>query len=247
MMTFVTLSALLVVAALLLAAGPLIRRRGGKVSREAVDAVAVTRARQLAELEQELEDGDIDNRTYELSRRQIESEASDRQADAESGPAIQTGKPVSAIVLAVLLPLATLGIYLQVGDPDAIDRGSMNPMAGGDMDMAAAVDALESRLAQQPDDLEGWMLLGRSRISLGQYDQAVEAYRQAVEIAGEDNPRVLANYAEAITLADPSRMVTHAAPLFRHVLDLDPSHPKGLWYGGLITMEEGDPESAVAL
>ncbi|MCP1726826.1 cytochrome c-type biogenesis protein CcmH [Natronospira proteinivora] len=237
MSLFISLSGLLVLAALLFVAMPLLSRRGGTVDHQAVDAVAETRRQQLADLERELEDGDIDNRTYELSRREIEGEASDRQAHAESGQANRGGKPLSAIAFLILIPVATVGLYLHVGEPEAIDGPVAEP-SFDQGDMAAAVEELEARLADQPDDLQGWMMLGRSRVALQQYDRAVEAFRQAVEIAGEDNPQVLANYAEAITLRDPSEMISHAAPLFRHVLEMDPDQPKGLWYSGLIAFEQ---------
>ncbi|MDQ2070743.1 c-type cytochrome biogenesis protein CcmI [Natronospira bacteriovora] len=241
MTAFVVISALLVVAALLFVATPLIRRRGGTVDQAGVDAVALTRQRQLEELEQELEDGQIDNRTYELSRREIESEASNSQAQVESGPARTTGTPVSAIVLAIVIPLLTAAIYLQVGEWEAIER---EPMSMDDMDMEQAIHQLEQRLQSHPDDLEGWMMLGRTRLALGEYEAAVEAYRQALDLAGDDNARALANYAEAVSLADPGRMLTEAAPLFRRVLELEPAQPKGLWYSGLIAFEERDYASA---
>lgn len=243
MTAFVMLSVLLFLAALLFVAGPLIRRRGGTVDQSRVDAVALTRERQLEELEQDLEDGVIDDRTYELSRRDIESEASRSQAHVESGQASGTGAPVSAIVFAVLLVVLTLGLYSQVGDWEAIDRD-----AGGmdEMSMDEAVHRLEQRLESHPDDLEGWMLLGRTRLALGEYDKAVAAYRKAVDLAGEDNVRVLAKYAEAVSLQDPARMPTEAAPMFRRVLELQPDHPKGLWYSGLIAFDEEHFEEAKA-
>ncbi len=241
MTAFVIISALLVLAALLFVAGPLIRRRGGTVDRHQVDAVAVTRAKQLEELEQELEDGLIDDRTYELSRREIEGEASQQQARAESGPAQLTGTPVSAIAFAVLMVALTIGLYTQVGNWDAIDRDAQTM---DEMSMEDAIRHLEQRLESQPEDLEGWLMLGRTRLALGEYEKAVAAYRQAVDLAGEDNARVLADYAEAVSLQDPSRMVTEAAPMFRRVLELRPDQPKGLWYSGLIAFEEERFEDA---
>jgi len=242
MILFVSLAGLLVIACLLFVAAPLMSRRGGRVDEQAVDAVAETRRQQLADLERELEDGEIDNRTYELSRREIESESSARQARAESTESVQTGWPISAIVMIIALPLATVALYLQVGNPEAIEGPAAQPQMDqmDQMDMAAAIETLEARLADQPDDLEGWMMLGRTRVALQEYDAAVEAFRQAVEIAGEDNPRVLANYAEAVTLRNPADMLTHAAPIFRRVLELDSEQPKGLWYSGLIAFEEGE-------
>lgn len=243
MTTFVVLSGLMVIAALFFVAGPLFLRRGGIVNRDEVDAITATREQQLAELERELEDGEIDNRTYEVSRRDIESEASDRQARVEAGVATREGRPVSALVFSVLIPAGAVALYLAVGTPDAIDRPDASDMA--DMDVAEAADALETRLESSPDNLQGWVMLGRTRFAMGEYDKAEEAYRRALELTDDEDPRILANYAEAMSLNRPDEMVSRAGPLFRRVLAEAPEHPKGLWYSGLIAFEEGRFEDAI--
>lgn len=242
MSLFIALSGLLVLAAVLFVAGPLFTRRGGTVDRDDVEAIARTRQAQLADLERELEDGEIDNRTYELLRRDIERDASDRQASAESGAANRTGRPVTAIVMTVLLPVAAIGLYLVIGTPSAIDRPSADM---SEMDLDEAVAALESRLDESPDNLQGWTMLGRTRFAMGEYGKAEEAYRRALELTDDDDTRLLANYAEAMALNQPQEMVSRAGPLFQRVLAADPDHPKGLWYSGLIAFEQGNFETAV--
>ena len=60
------------------------------------------------------------------------------------------------------------------------------------------VARLEARLAQSPDDLQGWLMLGRSRAVLGDTPAAVEAFRRAQALAADD-PGALGGLAEALT------------------------------------------------
>lgn len=243
---FVLLSLLLVAAAILFVVTPLFTHRGEKADALGTHAVAETRARQLRELEQDLEDGLIDNRDYEKARREIENEANaDRRRDTEVVTSRNQGRPIGPVVLALALPLATVGLYLAVGEPDAIERPIATADGMEDLDLDTAIAELEKRLEEHPEDLEGWMMLGRTRVALEDYSGAVEAFSEAVDIAGDDDPRVVADYAEALALEDRDRLTGQAAPLFQRVLDLDPDHPKGLWYSGLVAYETGDHETAI--
>lgn len=247
---FILSTVLLIALALVFLVLPLFTRRGQQAEAGQSDAVAITRERQLEELERDLDEGLIDNRDYEKARREIEAEANEDKR-RRGATAIQQsgGKPTSALVTIVLVPLLTVAMYLWVGTPDALDqptRGSPDPTVDEmDMDLDEAVAQLEERLEGNPDDLEGWILLGRTRVSMGNYTGAVQAFSEAVDLAGDEDPRVVADYAEALVLEDSERLTGQAAPLFEHVLTLDPEHPKGLWYGGMLAYEQGDWDTAV--
>jgi len=89
------------------------------------------------------------------------------------------------------------------------------------------------------------VMLGHSYVVMGRYPDALNAFRHAHALAGDGNPDVLAGYAEAITLADPSKFMDQALPLFEKTLKLDPANPQALWYGGLGAYEKGDKHLAV--
>ena len=55
--------------------------------------------------------------------------------------------------------------------------------------IAAMVDGLSSRLEENPEDVAGWLMLARSRMVLGEPDQARDAYRQALTLLEPDDPR----------------------------------------------------------
>lgn len=51
------------------------------------------------------------------------------------------------------------------------------------------VDGLAARLETDPDDLEGWLMLGRSWRVLGETDRSIQAFRQALDLLPENAPQ----------------------------------------------------------
>ena len=66
-----------------------------------------------------------------------------------------------------------------------------------------AIAGLEERLAANPDDAAGWSMLGRSYVSINDFDRAKDAYLKVVELSGGD-PGARADYAEALAMSDPA-------------------------------------------
>lgn len=153
------------------------------------------------------------------------------------------------LALVILMPLATLMLYQQVGAPQGI---SVQPISGhasgqpGEMDdMAEVLAQARSRLEAQPDDLEGWVLLARSYKTLQQFQEAEEALRQAQRLAPDD-PRVLVELAETLLFlgggAPPS---PEARELLTRSIELQPDLPKAMWLQGMVAAQDGDDRQAV--
>jgi cytochrome c-type biogenesis protein CcmH len=107
-------------------------------------------------------------------------------------------------------------------------------------EMDQAIEALERRLAAQPDDIESWSLLGRSYMSMRRFGDAAVAFRQASVREGGNNIQFLADLGEALALSDPEGLQGEAGAIFERVLAASPAHPKGLWYGGLNAYENAN-------
>lgn len=99
---------------------------------------------------------------------------------------------------------------------------------------------LEQRLAENPDDLEGWMMLGRSYAVMRDFPKAAAAYRKAVELTGGQDPNVLTSYAETLILVDNNSLVGEAGDIFEGILRDRPDHQAALWYGGLRAFAQTD-------
>jgi len=130
-----------------------------------------------------------------------------------------------------IAPVAVL-LYKHVStwDPQTQQRASEG---------ARLVSELAARLQREPDDVQGWLLLARSYMVLGQYDAGREAYREAwIRTPDPDNELKVA-FAESQILSDRAALGGEAGRLVDEVLVVEPGNPKALWYGGLAALEQG--------
>jgi cytochrome c-type biogenesis protein CcmH len=143
------------------------------------------------------------------------------------------------IVIALAIPVVSMMLYARWTTWDWSTGGSV-VSAEGMHEMDEAIGTLQRRLAQQPDDIESWLLLGRSYMSMRRFGDAAQAYRQAAVVDGQNNPQILADYGEALALSDPEGLAGEAGAIFERVLSASPSNPKALWYGGLNAYENAN-------
>lgn len=111
---------------------------------------------------------------------------------------------------------------------------------------AAIVTQLASRLEKQPDDLNGWLMLGRSYAALEQYPLAARAYERADRLAGSRNVEALTGWAEALALENEDELNGRAGRLLEQALELDPASQKALFYGAVAAQRRGDAATAIA-
>jgi cytochrome c-type biogenesis protein CcmH len=102
------------------------------------------------------------------------------------------------------------------------------------------VGRLARRLERNPEDLNGWLLLGRSYGQLGQYPLSAKAYRRADRIAEGRSADALAGLAEALMLGEQSDLKGEAGRLLEKALEVEPRSVKALFYGALAAAERGD-------
>ena len=123
-------------------------------------------------------------------------------------------------------------IYKQVTtwDPQTAQRASEG---------SRLVAELAARLEREPDDVEGWLLLARSYMVLGQYDKGQDSYREAWKRTPEPDNELKVAYAESQILTDRAALGGDAGRMVEEVLAVEPGNPKALWYGGLVALELG--------
>jgi cytochrome c-type biogenesis protein CcmH len=99
---------------------------------------------------------------------------------------------------------------------------------------------LEADLTSNPQNLEGWMMLGRSYAQVDRFGRAADAYEQAYKISGGENVDVIASLAEALALNDEASLASgRAGQLFETALVKAPNDTRSLWYGGMAAMQSG--------
>lgn len=146
----------------------------------------------------------------------------------------QQGRPRHVFALAMLvafcLPVAAIGLYLAVGTPVALNGV---PKASAGMNIDQAVDELKAHLVQQPNDLQGWMLLGQTYSVMHRTAEARDAYDHALKLDA-DYAVAMVGWAEADSLLrDDHRIEGRAQELLERAVKIDPQSQRGLWLLGI--------------
>lgn len=245
---FVIAAALMTIAALAFVLPPLLRRRDA-VAEDRDAANAAFHREQMAELERERAAGAISEAAYAESKREIERRLLE---DLQAAPAPVAAAPASrgiAVAVGVLLPAIAVGGYLWVGTPAALDPvARISPEATHKVtpdQIAAMVERLSARLEKNPGDLEGWTMLARSRLALGQYQESLKAYEKLAQLAPDD-PNVLADYADAMAMARGRKLEGEPYALVQKALKADPRHVKALALAGSAEFEMANYAAAVS-
>ncbi|MFQ5567889.1 MAG: c-type cytochrome biogenesis protein CcmI [Paracoccaceae bacterium] len=211
---------------------------------------------QLAEIERDVERGLLDAAEAEAARIEIQ-----RRILAAAGPAADraTAAPprrTVAAVLGVALPAAAFGAYLALGSPDApnfpIAERETAPAARtagqeGGLDRAEVMKLaarLRKRLESGGGDAQGWVLLGRTYLSVSEFPGAVAAFRRAFELSGRQAD-IAGDYAEALVMAAGGRVPDEAQALFRNIIAAEPLNPQARYYAGLGLAQRGDLRGAL--
>jgi cytochrome c-type biogenesis protein CcmH len=107
------------------------------------------------------------------------------------------------------------------------------------------VDGLAARLEQQPDDVEGWRMLGRSFAALGEPARSAEAYRQAASRLPDDLAAQV-EYAEALLAQESMDQPPSpkAVAQLQTVLALDADNAIALFHLGRAAAATGDANAA---
>lgn len=239
--------------ALALLLWPLLRRQDAPGVRRDYE-LTVYRA-QLEELEREQARGLIGPREAEAARLEIQRRmlAADAVApDTRAGRA-RNARPAALATVVIGFPLLCAVLYAQLGSPTlpgqpfgGHDVASPDQHPGG-ADLAeveAMIARLEQQLAASPDDMEGWFRLGSAYAYMRQYEQAVEAYRRAIELE-DDIAALHAALAEALSLASNGIVTERARQALQRALEIDPQEPRARFYHGLELAQRGEQQRAL--
>ncbi|MGR2738738.1 c-type cytochrome biogenesis protein CcmI [Billgrantia sp. Q4P2] len=246
---------------------PLLRAPRGEQepSRQAINlAVHRDRAR---ELEHDLAAGTLtraqhDSALADLERELLDSGAVERPT--HEGQRLREGRGsrriplVAAGISVAVLPFMATGLYLTVGYAEevfalATPAGEMASAPQSAPPSEATLQRefqhlalqLQGRLAQAPDDIASWILLGRTLVFLDDLEAAERAFREAMAHGGDRDPDLLIRYADVMaerqgTLAgEPQRLIERA-------LAIDSRHIQGLWLAGSLAFQQQEMGAARA-
>lgn len=261
MILFWLICALFVVIALAFILPPLLQTEPGSDELDLGQANIAVYRDQIEELKADLNNGLVSDEQYQVDRNEIEARLLDDVSitTPSKRPNVKT-KPVPdrrlTYSLVLGMPLVAVLLYLQIGNrgaingvavatPPAAARAETTEQSGEQQRVAGNVEALAKRLAENPNDADGWAMLGKSYTMLEKYADAGSAYEKATALKPDD-PNLLAEYAFALGMANNKSLQGKPTELLQKALTLNPDNPKALQLAGSAAFEVKNYQQAIA-
>jgi len=256
MIGFMFLVVILLIAVLWLITPALLGKR--EISQDDTDQqnAAIAKER-LNDLDVRLEQNEISQSEYEQIKIEIEKSL---LQDVRDGEVIKYSSPKierNAFVIITAIPLMSLALYWLWGSPDSINingqvqqstanakqhTGAANQKQPDSVEEMASL--LEEKLIKSPNNPKGWYTLGRTYITLKNFDKAVEAFKKVNELVAND-VTVLLSLADAMTMAREGNMQGEPFELVKQALNLEKNNPTALWLAGLGYEQSGEFKTAI--
>lgn len=212
---------------------------------------------QMSELEKRFERGDVSSEVYQQSRDELElSLYSDIKDGTNKTAASSAGSKFSMLLILLLIPAITIPVYLKFGNLDYINsldskqaieisRDKKIPKnADGTPDIETMVAGLQQKLEQNPDNAEGWYMLGRSYMVLKHYPKAAKAFTRANNLVPE-NPDVMLSLADSLSMSNQGQLMGRPAELIKKALTIRPDDLTALWLSGMAERQQGNNIAAI--
>ncbi len=245
-MTFWIIVTLLMLVAAAGLALPVLQRRAAPVDAASHDLQVYKD--QVAEIEAEHRRGDITDADAEAARTEVARRmlAADARRQAAKGASAGSGR-IAAVIVALLVPLAAVGLYVKLGSPGlpAAPYAEKAPDGTERIDNLQAMAArLQRRLEADPTNQEGWRLLGQSFMELRRFAEAARSFEKALGLdAG--NAEIKAAYGEALVFANEGTVPPASRAAFESVLATAPANPRAQYYLAIADEQAGKRRAAL--
>ena len=208
---------------------------------------------QLHEVDFELSADELTAEEAEEAKREIERRILRAGEQKVSKKASAAPSAVTAVLIALLLPALTLILYVYLGRPSEPDQPLASREIPNSREQSLSSDRndhvqgmlarLAERLRDQPKDIEGWKLLGRSLSAVGQYNQAAEAFRKAVDLS-ENDAGLLVTLGDVLTKGAGGTITPEALIIFTKARELAPENLPVQYFLGLADLQAGRLKNA---
>jgi len=194
---------------------------------------------QILDLDREHDSGHISDQEWQQSRDELSLRLLE-DTSAVDDPAAKAEKPAiwTAVVLAVALPLGSMGLYMWVGQPEALNPLALKtPDQVDPKDLVKMAQTLAEKLQAKPDNLQGWVMLGRTYRTLENFDAALNAYDSALKLSADDDLKL--ERIEIIAMQRRGQFEGEPWNVIREILQRDPQHFGALLTAGSASFAEG--------
>src|SRR6185437_73805 len=186
---------------------------------------------------------------YEQSKRELQHRMLEDIPEGASNTATVVGggkRNVATITLVVLaLPLLAVSLYLWLGNTRALTpqpAAQQMPMSstsdeGGHENFSSVLENLTTRLKDQPNDVEGWIMLGRTYAIMQRFHEAKAAYEKVIALVPDD-AELISDYADIVAMTNNGSLMGKPLELIDKALRLDPKNPKALALAGTAEFEQ---------
>ena len=152
--------------------------------------------------------------------------------------------PLLATVIVFTVALS-VGLYDHIGSP-GVSSGPSGSSASSDNlpGMDEVVSSLQARLANSPDDIDGWKMLARTHMTMRNYAGAADALEKAMELEGGQVAQTMVDLALAILSRDNTPIEGRTKSLIDSALAMEPNNQAALFYSGVAAANRGDTDTA---
>ena len=179
-------------------------------------------------------------------------------AAATASPSTSTSASASASAMVkpwvllfsfiVLIPISSLLMYSLFGQPAALDplaisQGLDNPDDITPEKLTTMATALTRRLQDEPNNMEGWVMLARVQRARAHFDEAAAALRKALSLSRDDN--LLIELAEVLAQQNKGVFAGEPWSIIQKVLATDPHHENALLLAGSASYTEHNFQAAL--
>ncbi len=233
-------------------------QQGARLAASQVDAInnpaeanAAVYRDQMAELDREFVMGNLSYEELKAARDELSQRLLADVAVLDTAAQQQPSRPSSAVVwrkpwlgialLVFVVPVASLLMYSVLGEPAALDpralvQGADNSAEVTPEKLTEMATALTRRLQDEPNSMEGWVMLGRVQRARGHFEEAAEAYAKALMLSRDDNLSI--ERAEVLAQKNGGSFAGEPWLIIQRVLTADPHHLNALFLAGSASFAE---------
>jgi cytochrome c-type biogenesis protein CcmH len=242
----------LLVLALLILVTPLLR---AQVADQADDRqqqnIDIARDKKTT-LDLQLKQGELNQEEYDNTMLDLETALALDLENIESSDLRRPGN-WAVWLIAVAVPVLSFGLYFQLGEYGVIKNPTLAQVPAArqahdqlsDLSVEEIEELIKQRLRKNPEDAEGWFVLGKTYMAQQKFDKAITAYQRTFDLVGNE-PGVMFSLADALAMQKEGVMLGEPEQLVKRGLEISPQDPTGLWLAGLAAEQRQDYKSAHA-
>ncbi|HKE93112.1 MAG TPA: tetratricopeptide repeat protein, partial [Povalibacter sp.] len=122
-----------------------------------------------------------------------------RTTASDDAGVTRSERRISGAVVTLAVSVLAVGMYATLSN---WNWKTVEATAAQTASIDAMLQQLEAKLAANPQDVDGWLMLGRSYAHLQRYARAVDAYQQAYDLTKGENVEAMVGLGEALALLD---------------------------------------------